>query len=43
MGLPWMIFADNAPVKTGIIRFDDLRFEQAAANYLATHRDHDRI
>jgi len=43
VGLPWMMFADNAPVRTGILRFDDLRFEQAAANYLAAHRDRNRI
>jgi len=43
VGLPWMMFADNAPVKTGIIRFNDLRFEQAAANYLAANRDRNRI
>jgi hypothetical protein len=43
VGLPWTIFADNAPVSTGILRFDDLRFEQAAADYLAAHRDRTRI
>jgi hypothetical protein len=43
VGLPWMIFADSAPVRTGILRFDDLRFEQAAADYIATHRDRNRI
>ncbi|HZW93760.1 MAG TPA: ATP-binding protein [Candidatus Eremiobacteraceae bacterium] len=43
VGLPWMIFADNAPVRTGILRFDDLRFEQAAATYLAAHQDRNRI
>jgi hypothetical protein len=43
VGLPWMIFADNAPVKSGVIRFDDLRFEEAAASYLAAHRDRNRI
>jgi len=43
VGLPWMIFADNAPVRTGMLRFDDLRFEQSAANYLAAHRNRNRI
>jgi hypothetical protein len=43
VGLSWMIFADNSPVRTGIIGFGDLRFERAAANYLATHQDHNRI
>jgi hypothetical protein len=43
VGLRWMIFADNNPVKTGIIGVDALRFEQAAANYVAAHRDRNRI
>jgi Putative DNA-binding domain len=43
VGLPWIIFADNAPVVTGILKFDNLRFEEAAANYLAAHRDRNRI
>ncbi|HXM61178.1 MAG TPA: ATP-binding protein [Terriglobales bacterium] len=43
VGLSWMIFADNSPVRTGIIGFGDLRFERAAANYLAAHQDRNRI
>jgi hypothetical protein len=43
VGLPWMIFADNAPVRRGILRFDDLRFERAAATYLAAHPERHRV
>lgn len=43
VGLQWMIFADNAPTMTGTIRFEELRFEHAAAICMNARHDRQRI